>query len=100
MRELLRLRELLGLSLEELRAWVDAEAARADLRERWHTGDPRDDEERTRILDAAREHIDTQLSVVRNRRAALEELEDELVEKRRRLRTLLAELSEGVPADA
>lgn len=100
MRELLRLRELLGLSLEELRAWVDAEAARADLRDRWHTADPGDERERTRILDAAREHIDTQLSVVRNRRAALEELEDELVEKRRRLRTLLAELAAGVPADA
>lgn len=99
MRELLRLRELLGLSLEELRAWVDAETARAELRERWYMGDPRNEEERTRILDAAREHIDTQLEVVRHRRSSLEELEDELVEKRRRLRTLLAELSAGVPAD-
>ena len=34
--ELIRVRDLLGLSLAELRDWMDAEAARAVLRERWH----------------------------------------------------------------
>ena len=32
----IRVRDLLGLSLAELRDWMDAEAARAALRERWH----------------------------------------------------------------
>ena len=35
------------------------------------------------------EHIETQLELVRSRRAALEQLEDELVVKRRRVRSIL-----------
>src|SRR5919206_4974502 len=36
LQELIRLRDLLGVSLEELKTLVEAEEARAVLRERWH----------------------------------------------------------------
>jgi DNA-binding transcriptional MerR regulator len=91
--ELIRVRDLLGLSLAELRAWDAAEQARAVLRERW-AADP-SESERAQIAAAAREPIETQLALVRSRRAALEELEDELVAKRRRMREVLHELDEG-----
>jgi MerR family transcriptional regulator, repressor of the yfmOP operon len=91
LRELLRLREILGLSLADLRAWVDADAARARLRERWHGGDV-SDQDRLAILREALQHLTVQLTLVNTRRAALEELEDELVTHRRRLRSLMHEL--------
>src|SRR5205814_3562416 len=94
LRELLRLRDLLGLSLADLRTWSEAEAARAALRERWYT-DEASDEERATIVGEAMGHLDRQLELVRSRRAALEALEDEMTAKRRRMRTLLAELEEG-----
>jgi DNA-binding transcriptional MerR regulator len=99
LRELLRVRELLGLSLTELRTWMEAEAARATLRERWFAG-VESDAERIRIADEALRHVDTQIELVRVRRAALEELEDGLVERRRRLREVLGDLHDvlGVPA--
>ena len=94
LRELLRVRDLLGLSLADLRTWSEAEAARAALRERWHDGDP-SDEERAAIVGEAMGHIDRQLELVRGRRAALEALEDEMTASRRRMRSVLAELEES-----
>jgi MerR family transcriptional regulator, repressor of the yfmOP operon len=91
--DLIRIRDLLGLSLADLRAWAAAEEARAALRERW-AADP-SDADRAEIAAEAREPLDTQLALVRARRAALEELEDELVSKRRRVRDALRELDEG-----
>jgi len=91
--ELIRIRDLLGLSLAELRAWDEAEQARAALRERW-AADP-SERERAQIATEAREPVETQLALVRARRAALEELEDELVAKRRRMREILHELDEA-----
>ena len=90
--ELIRVRDLLGLSLAELRDWMDAEAARAVLRERWH-GQPGVDD-RARILAESMTHVDTQVALVRSRRAALEQLEDELMDKRRRIRALRDEFEE------
>ena len=63
------------------------------MRERW-AADP-SDADRAQIAAEAREPLDTQLALVRPRRAALEELEDELVSKRRRMREVLRELDEG-----
>ena len=40
LQEVLRLKHLLGVSLDELRELVAAEAARAALREEWHKGAP------------------------------------------------------------
>jgi DNA-binding transcriptional MerR regulator len=94
--ELIRVRDLLGLSLAELRDWMDAEAARAVLRERWHGRPAPAVDDRAQILDEAMRHVDTQISLVRSRRSALEQLEDELVEKRRRMRTLRDEFEEQV----
>jgi MerR family transcriptional regulator, repressor of the yfmOP operon len=95
LRQLLQVRDLLGLSLSELRTWSEAEAARAGLRERWHDSQPTI-AERAQIVTEALGHVDTQLALVRARRSALEELEDELMAKRRRMRTLRAELEDGV----
>ena len=92
LRELLRIRELLGLSLSELRTWAAAETARASLRERWHSGEVLDAETRLAIVNEALPHIETQIELVATRRAALEELEDELTETRRRVREILLEL--------
>jgi MerR family transcriptional regulator, repressor of the yfmOP operon len=92
LRELLHIKELLGLSLNELRTWSAAETARAALRERWHSGEAVDSETRRDIVQEALPHIETQIALVATRRAALEELEDELTEKRRRMREILLEL--------
>jgi DNA-binding transcriptional MerR regulator len=95
LRELLRIRDLLGLSLTELRDWMDAEDARARLRERWYEHPGPDAETRAAIIREATTHLETQLSLVRSRRAALEQLEDELAATRRRVRALLAETEDG-----
>jgi DNA-binding transcriptional MerR regulator len=85
--ELIRLRDLLGLSLDDLKRLVEAETARAGLRERWqHTDDP---DEQRQILEQSLVHIADQLRLVRARQAELERLEGELVSKQRRVRSLL-----------
>jgi len=94
--DLIRVRDLLGLTLAELRDWMDAEAARAVLRERWHGPSALASEDRAQILGESLRHVETQVSLVRARRAALEQLEDELLEKRRRIRMLRDEFEEQV----
>jgi DNA-binding transcriptional MerR regulator len=85
--ELMRLRDLLGLSLDDLKRLVEAETARAGLRERWqHTDDP---DEQRQILEQSLVHIADQLRLVRTRQAELARLEAELVSKQRRVRSLL-----------
>src|SRR3954466_14783286 len=79
LRELIRLRDLLGLSLEELVALAEAEEARAALRDQWH-GDPTD-EERVGILERADEIARQQLELVNARRAKLDEFAAELEQK-------------------
>ena len=92
--DLIRVRDLLGLSLAELRDWMDAEAARAQLRERWHRSPAPAADDRARILAESLRHVETQVALVRSRRSALEQLEDELLEKRRRIRALRDEFEE------
>ena len=96
LRDVLRIRELLGLSLSELGEWMAAEDARARLRERWNRRPAPDEETRADIVREAISHIDTQLALVRSRLSALEQLEDELASKRRTVRAILAEF-EQVP---
>jgi DNA-binding transcriptional MerR regulator len=87
--ELIRLRDLLGLSLDDLKRLVEAETARAGLRERWqHTDDPAEQRE---ILEQSLGHIAAQLKLVRARKAELERLEGELTARQRRARALLRE---------
>jgi DNA-binding transcriptional MerR regulator len=87
--ELIRLRDLLGLSLDDLKRLVEAETARAGLRERWQQTD--DPAEQRQILEQSLGHIADQLKLVRARKAELERLEGELAARQRRVRGLLRE---------
>jgi DNA-binding transcriptional MerR regulator len=90
LRELIRLRDLLGLSLDDLKRLVEAETARAGLRERWqHTDDP---VEQGQILEQSLIHIADQLKLVRARKTELERLEGELTARQRRVRSRLRSL--------
>ncbi len=89
--ELIRLREALGVTLEELKAILEAEEARAALRREWAEG-AASAARRIEILHEALAHVATQLRLVRARRIALEQLERELVAKRRRIKSRLKEL--------
>jgi DNA-binding transcriptional MerR regulator len=87
--EIVRLRNLLGLSLEELSSLLEAERGRAHLREELsHTESPA---EQRRILEQLLGHISSQLELVRGRRAELDELARELETKQRRVRERLGE---------
>jgi MerR family transcriptional regulator, repressor of the yfmOP operon len=90
LRELVRLRDLLNLSLDELGQLVAAEAARAEIRREFEETD--DLGERHRLLDQALEHIGTQLKLVRGRKQELERLERELLARQRRVRSRLREI--------
>ena len=90
LQELIRLRDLLGVSLDELKSLVEAEEARALLRERWqHTAG---DADRRAILEQSVGHVTAQLALVRSRRAALDGLEAELADKLERIEGRLEEL--------
>jgi DNA-binding transcriptional MerR regulator len=90
--ELVRLRRLLGVSLEELKTIVEAEEARASLRREWHDDAP-GRERRVEMLTEALGYVTTQLELVSARRAALEALEQELVSKRGKLEARLKDES-------
>jgi DNA-binding transcriptional MerR regulator len=95
-REILRLKDLLGLSLDELKQIVEAEDARAALRAEWaHTTEPT---RREGILHEALGHLEQQLALVRRRRDQIDALEQELRAKRRRIRARLRELEDRDPA--
>jgi len=89
--ELTRLRDLLNLSLDELKQLVEAEEARAAIRRRLQATDS--DAERLKLLDEALPHVETQLELVRRRKEELERLETELVAKRKRIVERRRELS-------
>jgi len=89
-KEIVRLRDLLGLSLDQLSQLLEAEAARAELRREYQTAD--DPDTRARILNQSLGHIGTQLELVRGRVGELKQLEQELVDKRRSVRGKLREL--------
>lgn len=89
--ELLRLKDLLGLSLEELKELVEAEGARAELRREWHGG-VEDPVRRRQILEESLAYTARQLDLVRRRGDEIKKLEDELLQRRRRVQTLLREL--------
>jgi DNA-binding transcriptional MerR regulator len=91
LRDALRLKDLLGVSLEELRELLEAQDARAALRDEWHHGDP-GPRRRAAILREAAGHLDRQLELVARRREEIESLEAELSERRERVRTLLGEM--------
>ena len=89
--EIVRLRDLLGLSLEQLSQLLEAETARAHLRREYqNTESPR---ERKQILGQSLSHIETQLRLVRGRLHELGELADELEAKRKLVKQRIRENS-------
>ena len=90
--ELLRLKDLLGVSLEELKELVEAEGARAALRREWHEG-VEDPVRQRQILEESLGHIARQLELVRRRREEIARLEAELTARRKRVQRLLRELT-------
>ena len=88
--ELIRLRDLLGLTLEELVGLAEAEEARAALRDQWEAS--ASDRERARIVEAAIPLVERQLELVRGRQQRLSEFADQLSEKLRSLHARRAEL--------
>ena len=92
LRELLRMRELLGLSLEELRDLATAEGARASLRREWQSG-IEDPVRQREVLEESLGHIENQLDLLRRRRDEIETMRRELQNKRRRVRERLRSLT-------
>jgi DNA-binding transcriptional MerR regulator len=95
LQELIRLRDLLGLSLEEVVALAEAEEARAALRDQW--ADSLSDAERARIVEAAIPHVERQLELVRARQQMLTEFASELSKKLRSLQRRRAKLERKHP---
>jgi MerR family transcriptional regulator, repressor of the yfmOP operon len=93
LRDALRLKELLGVSLDELKELLEAQEARAALRDEWRHGEPGTDRKREMLAESAR-LIHRQLELVRRRRDEIAALEDELVAKRREVLRKRRELSE------
>jgi DNA-binding transcriptional MerR regulator len=91
LREVMRLRDLLGVSLDELKTLLAAEEARAAVRAELRREDV-DPKRRRALLSEALGHIDRQLELVRRRAAELGRLQDELGETRKRVRRKIREL--------
>jgi MerR family transcriptional regulator, repressor of the yfmOP operon len=87
----LRLKELLGVSLDELRELLEAQDARAALREEWQQSEPGAERRREMLAESLR-LIDRQLALVRRRRDQIAALEEELAGKRRLVTRRMREL--------
>jgi MerR family transcriptional regulator, repressor of the yfmOP operon len=96
--ELIRLKNLLGISLDGLKDLVEDEDNRAALRREWHEG-VEDPVRRREILESLDSHARRQLDLVRARRDEIATLEAELLSRRARIRRRLREL-EDEPATA
>ncbi|MHB8533299.1 MAG: MerR family transcriptional regulator [Solirubrobacteraceae bacterium] len=91
LREVMRLKDLLGLTLEELKALLAAEEARAALRAELQREDIAP-VRRRELLQVALGHIDRQLQLVGHRAEELGKLREELSDKRKRVRRRIREL--------
>ncbi len=90
LREVIRLKHLLGVSLEELKALLAAEEARAAVRAELRRDDVHP-ERRIELLTEALGHLDRQLELVGRRAAELAALQEELYETRKRVRRKIRE---------
>ena len=92
-KEIVRLKDLLGLSLEQLSQLLEAESARADIRREYQeTEDP---DRQHALLLQSRGHIEHQLSLVRGRIAELSKLEADLSERAQHVSEKLEALSDS-----
>jgi hypothetical protein len=85
------LKNLLGVSLEELKTLLTAEDARAEVRAQLRREDVHP-ERRGELLREALGHLDRQLELVRHRAGELAKLDDELRETRKRVKRRIREL--------
>jgi DNA-binding transcriptional MerR regulator len=90
LREVMRLKSLLGVSLEELKTLLSAEEARSEVRAQLRR-EGVDPARRRKLLSEALGHLDRQLALVRHRAAELAKLEHELGETRKRVRRKIRE---------
>ena len=91
LREVIRLKQLLGVTLDELKDLLTAEEARAAVRAQLRRDDVQP-ERRRELLQEALGHIDRQLELVKHRAGELAKLEEELQATRKRVRGRLREL--------
>jgi DNA-binding transcriptional MerR regulator len=96
LREVMRLKELLGVTLDELKDLLTAEEARAAVRAQLRREDV-DPERRRELLEEALGHIDRQLELVEHRASELEKLRAELCATRKRVRHKLRALAPHEP---
>jgi DNA-binding transcriptional MerR regulator len=94
LREVMRLKELLGVTLDELKDLLTAEEARAAVRAELRREDV-DPRRRRELLNEALGHIDRQLDLVEHRAAELAKLRSELTATRKRVRGKLRELEDS-----
>jgi MerR family transcriptional regulator, repressor of the yfmOP operon len=96
--EIVRLKDLLGLSLEQLSQLLEAESARADIRrELKETEDPA---RRRELVTRSLGHIETQLTLVHGRITELAKLERELKGRQQLGKDKLVELDQLLAADS
>ena len=91
LREVMRLKSLLGVSLEELKTLLSAEEARAAVRAQLRREDVQP-ARRRELLQEALGHIERQLALVERRAAELAKLREELTVTRTRVRRKQREL--------
>ena len=97
LREVMRLKNLLGVTLDELKTLLTAEEARAEVRAQLRREDVQPERRRELLMEALG-HIERQLELVRHRAAELAKLEHELGETRKRVRRKIRELeSDAAP---
>ncbi|MGN6371896.1 MAG: MerR family transcriptional regulator [Solirubrobacteraceae bacterium] len=97
LREVIRLKELLGVSLNELKELLAAEEARAAVRAELRRDDV-DPSRRRELLLEALGHLDRQIELVERRTSELDKLHQELAATRRRVCRKLEQAE--VPAHA
>jgi MerR family transcriptional regulator, repressor of the yfmOP operon len=91
LREVMRLKDLLGVTLEELKTLLAAEEARALVRAKLRREDVAP-ARRRELLSEALGHLDRQLELVDRRAEELAKLKGELCETRKRVRRRIREL--------
>jgi MerR family transcriptional regulator, repressor of the yfmOP operon len=92
LREVMRLKDLLGVTLDELKTLLAAEESRAIVRAKLRREDI-PPERRRELLDEALGHLDRQLELVEHRAGELAKLKGELCETRKRVRRKIRELT-------
>lgn len=94
LREVMRFKQLLGVSLDELKTLLAAEEARSAVKEQLRRVDV-DARRRKGLLEEALGHIEKQLTLVQGRLSELSRLQAELEQRRERVNAKIAELGDA-----